>query len=184
MRTDRYAMSEISASFSGSPNDAAGLTVRLTRDLNHPIERVWTALTNPDDLAAWLMDPSVLELHVGGAIGFAEPDMGPAGHITQLEPPTLIEYTWHTRRGAEASIVRFELTPSDGGTRLTLTHRQNATRSDALEHGAGWHTHLEWLHATLDGSERTPFWERYGQMLPQFEALLSSHEQRQEIQAS
>jgi uncharacterized protein YndB with AHSA1/START domain len=42
--------------------------LRYERYLDHPVERVWAALTEPDQLAGWLAAADELELAEGGRI--------------------------------------------------------------------------------------------------------------------
>ena len=44
-------------------------TVQYVRVFPHPVERVWRALTDPAELAAWCM-PATIDLRVGGAAPF------------------------------------------------------------------------------------------------------------------
>lgn len=162
-------------------SEPSGYEVILERTLNHPIEKVWAALTEADQLKVWLMETSVLELEVGGAIGFAEEGMRGPGTITELAEPTLIEYSWLGHEPPH-STVRFELaeatiepgsnsnsnsdTGTDTGTRLRLIHRKMPTDGVAAEHGGGWHTHLETLDALLDGDPLPEFWPRFHELHP------------------
>ena len=42
-------------------------TIRFTRRLDHPPERVWRALTEPDELKRWFPDTIVVERWAVGA---------------------------------------------------------------------------------------------------------------------
>ena len=130
---------------------------------------MWAALTEPVELADWLMEVGDYELRVGGPIQFTEEGMGPAGEITVLEPPTLLEYTWTTNDGPE-SLVRFALAATEEGTELELTHRRLPTHESTLEHMAGWHTHVDWLEAMLTGTEKPDFWTRYHELHASYSA--------------
>ena len=63
-------------------------TVEYVRVFPHPIERVWRALTDADELGAWCM-PAKIDLRVGGAYAFQGEDWGT---ILALEPPRLIKF--------------------------------------------------------------------------------------------
>ena len=145
---------------------ASGDQVTLRRQLRHPIHVVWAALTEPDQVAVWLMKTSVLDLRVGGAIGFDEEGMGEPGTITELAPPSILEYSWTTGHEPPPSTVRFELTEADGGTLLTLIHSRNPAGTAVLDHAAGWHTHLDWLVAQLDEEPLPDFWARFHELRP------------------
>ncbi len=141
-----------------------GEDVRLQRHFLHPPERLWAALTDPDQIKVWLMDLDVLELEVGGAIRFAADCMGPTGEILTLDPPHVFEYTW-TGHDPPLSVVRFELEPTESGTTLTLSHTRLPTRSSAIDHAAGWHTHVEWMEAMLSGGEKSDFGSRHRELV-------------------
>ena len=62
------------------------------------------------------------------------------------EPPTLMELRWGP------DIVRLELRPAGGGTKLTLLDTLDE-RGKAARDGAGWHACLDSLQADLDGEQ-------------------------------
>ncbi len=146
----------------------SGDDVILRRELRHPIDVVWAALTEPDQLAVWLMETSVLELRVGGAIGFNEEGMGPPGTITELTPPSVLEYTRTTGHEPPHSTVRFKLTEAAGSTTLTLTHSRNPSGTTVLDHAAGWQAHLDWLSAQLDEQPLPDFWNLFHELRPEY----------------
>lgn len=152
-------------------SDGKGVEVLLERDLPYPPKRVWEALTEPAQLKVWLMEVDQLELRVGGKIRFTEEGMGPASEVLILDPPTTFEFTWTTGHEPPHSVVRFDLTPSERGTLLTLRHSRNPTRPAALDHAAGWQTHLEWLDAMLGNRELVDFWTRWQELRDQYEAV-------------
>jgi uncharacterized protein YndB with AHSA1/START domain len=131
---------------------ADGYRLRFERQLRHPLERVWAALTSPAQLAQWLA-PGELELTLGGRVylAFTDGDGVIDGQVTALAPPRLLEFTW-TDKGNDLGLVRWELSADDGGTHLTLTHTVPETaRESGLPMLAGWTTLLEQLAALLDG---------------------------------
>src|SRR6266511_470105 len=71
--------------------------LRFVRRFAHPVDRVWKAITDPAELVGWLAEAEV-DL-VGGRIVLRwlnTDDQGNhavlASKITQLDPPTLLEY--------------------------------------------------------------------------------------------
>jgi uncharacterized protein YndB with AHSA1/START domain len=87
----------------------------------HPPERVWRALTEPAELAAWLM-PCDFAPRVGHRFTFdARPGLGVIeGEVLEVEPPRLLRCRWSGVFGE--TVVTFTLTPDNGGTRLRVTH--------------------------------------------------------------
>lgn len=131
-----------------------GRTVlRMERRLTHPPEKVWRALTDPSELAAWFPAAVELDLRLDGKISFTfeqgeddfveDPDN--TGVIRAYDPPRLLEYTW----GAE--IQRWELAPTDDGCLLTLTATYD-DRPGSASFTSGWILCLDALDKALGGA--------------------------------
>lgn len=138
------------------PGPAAGANVRkegdqwtlvLERELFHPQQRVWTALTDPTCLHEWAPFDVDQNLSAVGVIKFSTAG-APNPHITQTwvtraETPNVLDYRWND------SPIGWRLEPMDHHTRLTLSH--------TLEPGfismvaAGWHICLDVLDRFLAG---------------------------------
>lgn len=112
--------------------------------LPFPREMVWSALTEADQLAAWLM-PNDFRPEVGHAFTFrTKPAPGFDGivHSTvrELLPPSKLVFTW--RGGGIDTLVTFELEDDTAGrTRLRLTHAGFSGFSNVLPRivlGSGW----------------------------------------------
>jgi len=137
--------------------------VRFERRLDHAIEEVWEAVTDPARLAHWFPARVEVDLREGGAMAFAFPggEEEMTGRVTELEPPRLFAFLW----GEDE--LRFELEAHGSGCRLRLTHQ--LTRGDeAARSAAGWHLcldRLEQLVATGDaqapGTEPTDEWRAH-----------------------
>lgn len=128
--------------------------VRLERELEAIPEEVWKALTEPDRLREWLAEVK-LDPREGGSIAIdfsaqGEPNIT-KGTIRIYDPPRTLEYDW-TETGQNRSVVRFELEPTDSGTKLALTHRL-VTDEEAPGFAAGWHAHLDALIEHLRGED-------------------------------
>lgn len=140
----------------GTLTTSGGLAViAFERRLAHPVDAVWAALTEPDQLAAWLGRGSV-EPRAGGTVAI---HTGPAGRsalqptisgrVLTWDPPRVLEHEW-LQPGLEVSVVRYELEADAGGTILRLTHRRSVTPG-GVGGRAGWHAYLDRLAAHLDG---------------------------------
>jgi uncharacterized protein YndB with AHSA1/START domain len=130
-------------------------TLVFVRDLRHAPDRVWTALTEPDQLSAWApytADRSLARTGDATLTMFAgadeEADRLPAS-VTRAEPPRLLEYT------LGPDFLRWELEPVDAGTRLTLSHTV-AGRDWLPKVAAGWHLCLDVAERLLDERPVTP----------------------------
>jgi uncharacterized protein YndB with AHSA1/START domain len=125
--------------------------VRFERRLEHPVERVWRAITDPEELAHWFPARVTVDLRPGGRMRFTFADEGlppTEGEITELDPPRRFAFWW----GDE--LLAFELEPAGDGRAcvLRLTHvlsRRDAAARDA----AGWHVCLDRLERRLTGED-------------------------------
>ena len=83
--------------------------LRFERELPHPVEKVWRAVTEPAHLAAWFPTTLEGEREQGSALRFSFPN-GEAppfdGEMLAYQPPRLMEFRWG------ADIIRLELIPS------------------------------------------------------------------------
>lgn len=126
--------------------DGAQWTLVLVRDLPHPPQRIWNALTDPAQLREWAPFDSDRNL---GAVGSATLSTvgAPTPHVSETQvkqavAPRVLEFTW----GGQD--IRWELEPSPGGgTRLTLWH--NIDRRFISMGAAGWHICLDVLDRLL-----------------------------------
>jgi uncharacterized protein YndB with AHSA1/START domain len=140
-----------------APGAAAGAEVRkegdtwtlvLVRDLRHPPEKVWTALTEPEHLREWAPYDSDRSLGVVGTarlttVGAPRPLVSET-RVKRAEPHSLLELNW----GGQD--LRWELEPlAGGGTRLTLWH--NIDKGFISMGAAGWHICLDVLASLLAG---------------------------------
>ncbi len=132
--------------------------LRFERRYAHPIERVWRAVTEPDELSSWFPAAVVGDRAVGATLRFdddaqraaahdaGEPTRadGPelTGRVVVVDPPNVFSFTW----GPE--LLRFELAPDGDGTLLTFT-QVLSHRSVAARNGAGWHVCLQELDRLL-----------------------------------
>lgn len=116
-----------------APPPAVRGVVRTTIDIAAPPARVFRALTDPGERAAWWRDSA-------GAPVAAESSL--PGTCRVLDPPHVLEHTWPEGGddGAPAT-VRYELAPAlvDGapGTQLTVTHTGPAVTACADAGRAG-----------------------------------------------
>ena len=125
--------------------------VRFERQLGHPVERVWAALTEPDQLIAWWGEAEV-DL-AGGAFTVRWLNTDDAGNsvvmrarITELDPPHVLEIA-----GEPHGVLRFELRADDGGTVLSFTSTLELPDDYRAKVLAGWHCHLDFLAGALEG---------------------------------
>jgi uncharacterized protein YndB with AHSA1/START domain len=152
--------------------------LRFERRFPHPREKVWDAITRPEQISEWFGEGEIdLELVEGGK--FEMRTTGPpelvdavireAGEealvqhntVLRVDPPSVFEHTF----GDPDSVVRWELTPERDGTLLRLVHTEPptfTTTKDGPRYLAGWHALLEQLAQALAGEPvdwRVQRWE-------------------------
>ncbi|WP_433718719.1 SRPBCC family protein [Actinoplanes sp. CA-051413] len=128
--------------------DGGSWTLIFVRALPHPPEKVWAALTDPERLDQWAPFAAAGDLSRPGETTLTMVD-GPdrtdlPATVLRADAPTLLEYTWGD------DLLRWELTPADGGTTLTLRHTF-AKRDEAPMFLAGWHLCVAVLARLLAG---------------------------------
>jgi uncharacterized protein YndB with AHSA1/START domain len=119
--------------------------LRFVRELDHPPEKVWRAITEPEHLAHWF--PTTIDgVRASGArLRFVFPrGQAPTfdGEMLAYRPPSLMELRWG------ADILRLELQATEQGTLLTVLDILEE-RGKAARDGAGWHVCLDSLSAHL-----------------------------------
>ena len=136
------------------PGPAAGAEVRkdgeswtliLVRELRHPPEKVWKALTDPASLREWAPFDADRSLGMVGqarltTVGTPKPQTSQT-RVTRADEPKLLEYRWGDKD------IRWQLEGLGNGTRLTLWH--NIDRGFISMGAAGWHICLDVLERLL-----------------------------------
>jgi uncharacterized protein YndB with AHSA1/START domain len=98
-------------------------SLSLDFELEHSLQKVWRALTDPVLLAEWLLPVVGLELEPGVAFTFkAQPQPGWDGivncRILEVEAQRKLRYRWVV--GDIDTVVTFTLTATASGTRLSV----------------------------------------------------------------
>ena len=125
--------------------------LQYRRRYGHSADKVWRALTEPAELAAWFPTTIEGERRAGASLRFSFPENRiPAfeGEMLAYEPPSMMEFRWGP------DVVRIELRAVSGGTELTLLDTLEE-RGKAARDGAGWHSCLDALEASLDGDAKS-----------------------------
>jgi uncharacterized protein YndB with AHSA1/START domain len=100
-------------------------SVVVERDIPHPPEKIWRALTQPHLIQEWLMKNDFKPV-VGHRFDFRA-DWGSVGcEVLTIEPHKTLSYTW-AAHGLE-SVVTWTLTPTHTGTHLRM--EQSGFRPD------------------------------------------------------
>lgn len=153
---------------SNSVNDSlAGVETLYRMDWNRAypqsVQQVWTAISDQNEISAWMKYPTKLDLRPGGIIHIEFSSQGSLeGIVCNVEPLRLLVYAWGD------SLVKWELDVAPESTKLHLAH--SGVRPElAAGLGAGWHAFLDQLEDYLDGSSRP---NRYRELKNRYEAEL------------
>jgi uncharacterized protein YndB with AHSA1/START domain len=93
------------------------LSVVVEREMPHPPEKIWRALTQPHLIAEWLMNND-FKPDVGHRFKLSA-DWGAVDCLVRtVEPNKTVTYTWNTKD--LESTVTWTLTPTGTGTRLRM----------------------------------------------------------------
>jgi uncharacterized protein YndB with AHSA1/START domain len=140
--------------------DGETWTLVLVKDLHHPPEKVWRALTEPAHLREWAPFDASEDLGKVGTVNVTW--VGTSApietRVTHADAPKLLEYS------SGGNDMRWELEGRDGGTRLTLW--AVIDRRFISMGAAGWHIAFDVLERLLDG---TPIGRITGQAAMQFD---------------
>ena len=122
------------------------------RRLAHSVERVWAALTEPAQLAAWLADADI-ELVEGGHVELRWQNTDQDGNravargvVTRLEPLRLLEIATDIH-----GLLCWQLRPDSAGCVLAFSATVELPAELLPIVCAGWHIHLDHLADLLAG---------------------------------
>ena len=130
-------------------------SVVVEREIPHPPEKIWRALTQPHLIEEWLMSTDFQPV-VGARFNLRSTpapnfDLVIDCQVRVVEPNRTLAYTWDAM-GLE-SVVTWTLTPSGAGTRLRM--EQAGVRPDQKQAlmgaTAGWPKFFEGLERVLAG---------------------------------
>lgn len=124
------------------------LSVVVERELPHPPEKIWRALTQPHLIEEWLMKNDFKPV-VDHRFDLRFDWGTVACQVLAVEPDRTLTYTWNAK--PLKSVVTWTLTPTSKGTHLRM--EQMGFRSDQprFYHGAkaGWPRFFEALEQVL-----------------------------------
>ena len=136
-------------------NTTATRTLVIEREMPHPPEKVWRALTQGPLIQEWLMANDFQPV-VGHRFSFrSTPVQGWNGIIDSevlvVEPNSRLSYGW-TSMGLE-TVVTWTLTPTEGGTLLRMEQSGFPSEEGANYKGAkyGWNKFIGKLEHVVGG---------------------------------
>ena len=129
------------------------ITLKLSRFIKAPRERVFAAWITPSDVSRWLggekchMRKATIDARAGGTYAYQMSDdaskLGPIGTFREVNPPSKLVFTWMAGAcSGDANLVEtlvtVEFTAQSGGTLVQLTHEGFASEESREGHNEGW----------------------------------------------
>lgn len=145
--------------------DEGTFTVRRTIRIAAPVEKVWTAVTEPEHISKWF-GLTVLDGSGAGAQGtITFPEYGSVPlRIEAVDAPHMVSYRWgnddalgHLPDALDdhSTVFTFTLEAVADGTELTVVEtgfdRTSDPASNMASHAEGWVSELDKLVALLEG---------------------------------
>jgi uncharacterized protein YndB with AHSA1/START domain len=135
---------------------------KITQTMDFPCtaERVWRAVTEPEELSKWFGDQIILEPVVGSDIVFIWKEHGRStGRVETFDPPRQFAFRWRAQGIDEnaplapdnSTLVTFTIIPTREGARLEVVETGFADLPPALratvyrENNHGWQVELQEL---------------------------------------
>jgi uncharacterized protein YndB with AHSA1/START domain len=133
------------------------LSMTVSKTMNVPIESVFKAWLDPEMLGKFMMPgegmtiPKVeTDAREGGRFSIImkgkDGEYPHGGEYKKIEPFTRIVFTWESEFSPEGSTVTVQLSETDEGTHVELTHVKFLDEERRSNHEGGWTmilTHLD-----------------------------------------
>jgi uncharacterized protein YndB with AHSA1/START domain len=147
--------------------DEDTFTVRRTIRIAAPVEKVWSAVTEPTHISKWFGEVALDGSGAGarGTITFPQAGAIPL-QIEAVDAPRLVSYRWGNddaarqtgaaTEGDASTVFTFTLASVPDGTELTVveTGFEHTTdpAANMADHSEGWVSELDKLVALLEGA--------------------------------
>ncbi|MDR6920066.1 MULTISPECIES: SRPBCC domain-containing protein [Chryseobacterium] len=130
------------------------ITVQYT--INAPVQKVWKALTDKEEMKNWYFDIQDFEPEVGKEFNFFEPGEEKKyhhhGRILELIPEQRLKHTWSYPDFSKAeTTVTWNLQPKGEETLVTLTH-ENIENFNELGEGFSRENFIQGWNAIIGQS--------------------------------
>ena len=142
--------------------DPVEFTVRRTIRIAAPVDKVWSAVTEPEHISRWF---GRAELDQQGVGSLPWPDRGPVPlRVEAIDPPRSVTYRWSNDDALDrlpdtidedhSTVFTFTLEATADGTQLTVVETGFDHTSDPVgnleSHRGGWDIELDKLVALLE----------------------------------
>lgn len=139
---------------------------RITRRFAFPAEDVFDAWLNPAFAREWFapglgeMTRIEIDARVGGTFWLVQrrgaEEAQHTGEYLEIDRPRRLVFTWRTPPLDESSLVVIEITETDDGCVLTLTHEMDAQWAPFVDRAAGaWQKMADAIASGLQRQTRT-----------------------------
>jgi uncharacterized protein YndB with AHSA1/START domain len=143
------------------------LTVRRTIQIEAPVAKVWTAVTDPAHISRWFGQAAFAGSTAGSLGTLTWPDRDPIPvRIEAVDEPRMVSYRWSNDDASgtapevldeqHSTVFTFTLEPSGDGTRLTVVESGFEATSDPAanleDHRGGWDSELDKLVAFVESA--------------------------------
>jgi uncharacterized protein YndB with AHSA1/START domain len=141
----------------------AGFVATAQTDVAAPPERVWAALTEPEQIAVYMDGSNVTTTwEVGSPITWAGDHDGRAyedkGEVLTYDEPNVLSMTHYSPMMGQPDepenyhTLVYTLTGNDAGTHLDLTQDGNESEEQSEQFGQHWQQMLDGLKAHIENS--------------------------------
>ena len=99
----------------------------VEREITVPVdpERAWELVTRPDHLERWFAEHVELDPIPGAPVRVVGDDGGERhGVVEEVDAPRRLRFVWYEPPDGPPSSVEIEVTPLDGGSRISVTERE------------------------------------------------------------
>lgn len=132
-------------------------------------DEIWTALTEPEHLSHWLGWAEGSPARDAQFAIWHDETTRSTHTVTRWQPGWLLAMTWEFP-DENTSAVSFALSARGDRTLLAVEHDG---LTEPAGYAAGWHRHLDYLAAHLDGADRSfdEFWNGYDDLVARYAHL-------------
>ena len=95
--------------------------LRKEQQINHPIQSVWNAITNEEEISTWFIKAK-FKAEVGYHYTFTHEDTTISGKILEANPVYKLVYTWKVSGTDVDTTVTWSLSENESGTLVQLEH--------------------------------------------------------------
>jgi uncharacterized protein YndB with AHSA1/START domain len=126
-----------------------GYGICVTKTINAPVDRLYTAWTDPKMLSQWFGAGVKASVADGGKY---ENKDGDKGTYTRVRPGKDLRFTWENQAYSAPTLVDVVFTDKGGGkSHVMLNHTRIQTRAEADALRAGWGSCFDKLKKVLEG---------------------------------